>query len=121
MGLQWCPRDPEVRIGEQQIHLHVLVPIEHQNHFTQMDVHFSYPPGREFVIERQEEREVTTGCADSSLRDEGDVGFEYAVACSVHGVPPGTPMRVMIEEPWNGTCKTYDGSASGLTVERWLR
>lgn len=120
MGLQWCPRDPEVRINRHVIRIHLLVPIKYQDVFTSMDVHIEHPVGADVEILREDDREVTTfyGNPDLFINDEDPNNFQYAVEGAVRGVPADTPIIMMIEETWNGTCKTVHGQASGLRVQR---
>lgn len=120
MGLQWCPRDPEFRINDQVIRAHLLVPIEYQETFESMDVHVEHPVGAEVEILREDDRERTTFYGNPDLfQDPSDPNqFQYVLEGAVRGVPPDTPILLMIEETWNGTCKTVAGEASGVRVTR---
>ena len=122
MGLQWCPRDPVFRINDHVIRAHLLVPIEYQQTFEAMHVHIATPPGVFSEIIAEDDREVTTIAADPSLwiSDDDPNSFEYRLDCAVHGVPEDTPVILMVEETWAGTCETFEGTADGFSVRRVL-
>lgn len=115
MGLQWCPRDPLVRVNDQVIGFFGMIPIQYQNRFDEMKFRITVPKGAKTEVLYIEDQATVEFVEESGQRSRGEM--EITCEFSVTGnVPADAIAQLFVVAPWHGSCQTFTGEAGGLTA-----
>ena len=98
-GLQWCPRDPLLKIGDQDLHLAARIPIQYQNRFDAMRFTVRVPHNVETEILYVEEQASVEFVAEKGRKHANDMTIDVSV--EITGVPADTPAELLMFAPWS--------------------
>lgn len=116
MGLQWCPRDPLVKIGDQTLQIAARIPVQYQNRFDSMRFRIYVPKNVETEILYVEDQATVEFVEDNKRRKAGDMLI--SVECGVSGIPDDTPAQMLLFAAWSDSSLVFvQGEAGSLSAE----
>lgn len=114
MGLQWCPRDPLLKIGDRTLILAARIPVQFQNRFEAMSFTVKVPENVETEILYVEDQATVTFVPEKHRKHGND--YAIGVECKISGVPDDTPAQLLMFGAWSESGPMFvEGTAGDLS------